>query len=119
MQATEVQAAPAQRRTPAWVWWTLLIGAGVLFAWAWFLSGFFSEPSAVGRSRAVLGLVAGGSAGTALLGVVAALGLLRRARWAPRLALVASVFMIVTVVGAIAGIPVVVGLASYWKSPRT
>jgi hypothetical protein len=119
VSATEAQAAPAERRTPPWVWWTLLIGAGLLFIWAWFLSGFFSEPSAVGRSRAVLGLVAGGSLGTALLGVVAAVGLLRRARWAPRLALVASVFMIVTVVGAIAGIPAVLGLASNWKSPRT
>ena len=110
---------PPERRTPSWVWWTLLIGAGVLFIWAWFLSGFFSEPSAVGRSRAVLGLVAGGSLGAALLGVVAAVGLRMRARWAPRLALVASVFMIVTVVGAIAGIPAVVGLASNWKSPRS
>jgi hypothetical protein len=119
VSATEAQAAPAERRTPPWVWWTLLIGAGLLFIWAWFLSGFFSEPSAVGRSRAVLGLVAGGSLGTALLGLVAAVGLLRRARWAPRLALVASVFMIVTVVGAIAGIPAVLGLASNWKSPRT
>jgi uncharacterized membrane protein (DUF2068 family) len=67
----------------------------------------------------VLFLVAGGSLCAALLGVVAAVGLQRRARWAPRLALVASVFMIVTVVGAIAGIPAVVGLASYWKAPRT
>jgi hypothetical protein len=119
VQATEVNAGREERRTPSWVWWTLLIGAGVLFIWAWFLSGFFAEPSAVGRSRAVLGMVAGGSLGTALLGVVAAIGLLRRARWAPRLALVASVFMIVTVVGAIAGIAAVVGLASYRKSPRT
>ena len=115
----EVQAAPPERRAPSWVWWTLLVGAGVLVLWAWFLSGFFAEPSAVGRSRVVLGIVAGGSLGTALLGLLAAVGLVRRARWAPRLALVASVFMILTVVGAIAGIPAVVGLASYWSSART
>jgi hypothetical protein len=119
MQSTEVRAEAAERRTPSWVWWTLLIGAGLLIIWAWFLSAFFSEPSAVGRSRAVLGMVAGGSVGTALLGVVAAIGLLRRTRWGPRLALVAAVFMIFTVVGAIAGIPAAVGLAAYWKSPRT
>jgi hypothetical protein len=119
VQATEVKAAPAERRTPSWVWWTLLIGSGVLVIWAWFLSGFFSEPSAVGRSAAVLGIVAGGSLGTALLGVVAAVGLVTRTRWGPRVALVAAVFMIFTVVGAIAGIPAVVGLASNRKSPRT
>jgi hypothetical protein len=119
MQATDVQAVPGGRQAPSWVWWTLLAGAGVLVMWAWFLSGFFTEPSAVGRARALLGLVAGGSLGTALLGMLAAVGLVRHARWAPRLALVASVFMIFTVVGAIAGIPAVVGLASYWNSART
>jgi hypothetical protein len=51
--------------------------------------------------------------------MLAAVGLVRHARWAPRLALVASVFMIFTVVGAIAGIPAVVGLASYRNSART
>jgi hypothetical protein len=119
MQATEVPAPIEERRVPTWVWWTLLIGAGVLILWSWFLSGFFSEPSAVGRARAVLLIVAGGSLGTAALGIAAAVGLVRRARWAPRLALVAAGFMIVTVVGAIAGIPAAVGLASYWRSART
>jgi hypothetical protein len=119
MHTTELEAAPVERQAPSWVWWTLLVGSGVLVLWAWFLGGFFSEPSAVGRARAVLGVVAGGSLGTALLGALAAAGLIRRARWAPRLALVAAVFMILTCVGAIAGIPALVGIASNWDSART
>jgi hypothetical protein len=120
MQApTEVPSPPAEGRVPTWVRWTLLIGAGILILWAWFISGFFSEPSAVGRPRVVLGVVAGGSLGTAALGITAAVGLVRRARWAPRLALVAAGFMILTVVGAIAGIPAAVALASNWRSART
>jgi hypothetical protein len=55
-------------------------------------------------------MVAGGSLGVAVLAVVAALALLRRARWAPRLAVVAAGFMILTLVGAIAGVPLVFGL---------
>jgi hypothetical protein len=55
-------------------------------------------------------LVAGSSLGVAALAVAAAVALLRRARWAPRLALGASVFMILTLVGAIVGIPLVFGL---------
>jgi len=88
----------------------LLLGAIVLVAWALFLLSFMSEPSAVGRSRAVLGGVAGSALGVAVLAVVAALGLLRRATWAPRLAVGASVFMILTLVAAIFGIPLVFGL---------
>jgi hypothetical protein len=82
----------------------------VLVAWAWFLLGFLSEPSAVGRSRTALNLLAGTSLGIASLAVVAAIALLRRARWAPRLALAASVFMILTLVGAVVGVPLVFGL---------
>jgi uncharacterized membrane protein (DUF2068 family) len=82
----------------------------LLVAWAWFLLGFLSEPSAVGRSRTALNLLAGSSLGTASLAVVASIGLLRRAKWAPRLAVAAAVFMILTVVGAVAGVPLVFGL---------
>jgi hypothetical protein len=104
--------------TPRWVWWTLLAGAALLAVWAWFVFGFRSEPSAVGRSRVVLDLVAGGSIGAALVGSAAAVALLARQRWAPRLALVAALLMTVTVVGAIAGVPALIGLLSSRKSAR-
>lgn len=104
--------------TPRWVWWTLMIGAVVLAGWAWFVFGFRSEPSAVGRSRLVLDLVAGGSIGAALLGSAAAVALLTRRQWAPRLALVAAILMTLTVVGAIAGVPALIGLVSSRNSAR-
>ena len=110
MQATQSEAATEARYAPRWVWWTLLLGAILLVAWAWFLLGFLSEPSAVGRSRTALNLLAGTSLGIASLAVVAAIGLLRRARWAPRVAVAASVFMTLTVVGAITGVPAIFGL---------
>lgn len=96
---------------PGWVWWTLLVGSAIVLIWAWFLLGFLSEPSAVGRSRVILAGWAGSSIGTAVLGVAAALALWRKKRWAWRLGLLASVFMILTGAGAIAGIPAVFGLA--------
>jgi hypothetical protein len=103
---------------PRWVWWTLLVGSALLVVWAWFVLGFRSEPSAVGRSRVVLDLVAGGSIGAALVGAAAAAALLGRRRWAPRLALVAAAFMILTVVGAIAGLPALIGLLSSRAAAR-
>jgi hypothetical protein len=110
MRATQSESPTTARYAPPWAWWTLLLGAILQVAWASFLLSFLSEPSAVGRSRALLAGVAGTSLGIAVLALVAALALLRRARWAPRLAVGASVFMILTVVGAIAGVPLVLGL---------
>ena len=114
--------APANDRwgppAPPWVWWTLLVGAAILVAWAWFVLGFLAEPSAVGRSRVALNLVGGSSLGAALLGVAAAIALRARRRWAPSLAFVAAGFMILTLVGAVAGIPAVIGLASSRTSSR-
>ena len=97
------------------MWWTLLLGAAILVAWAWFLLGFLSEPSAVGRPRAALALIGGFSIGTAVLAVVAVVGLLKRARWAGGFALAAAIFMILTGAGAIAGIPALIGLVSSRK----
>jgi hypothetical protein len=110
VQAPQSEAPSAARYAPRWAWWTLLLGALLLVAWALFLLSFLSEPSAVGRSRVLLAGVAGSSLGVAGLALVAALALLKGARWAPRLAAVASGFMILTVVGAIAGVPLVFGL---------
>ena len=105
--------------TPRWVWWTLLAGAAILVAWAWFVFGFRTEPSVVGRSRTALNFLIGDSLGSALLGAVAAAALVARKRWAPKLALVASIFMTLTIVGAIAGIPALIGVLSSRASFRS
>ena len=96
----------------------LLIGSAILLAWAWFMLGFLSEPSAVGRTRAILGLLGGGCIGVAVLGVAAAVALRLRVRWAPGLGLAAAVFMILTVVGAVIGVPAVFGLLGGRKSTK-
>ena len=57
-------------KVPRWVWWTLVLGAVLLVGWGWFVLGFLTEPSAVGRMRA--GLIAIGGVSIAL-GVAAAI----------------------------------------------
>jgi putative effector of murein hydrolase LrgA (UPF0299 family) len=99
-------------RTPRWVWWTLLAGAAILAVWGVFVLGFLSEPSAIGRVRTLLRLIGIGSLVAAALGVVAAFALLRRKPWAWIVALIASICMTLTVVGAIAGLPALVGIAA-------
>jgi len=116
VKVAEVGAPAARPYPPRWVWGALLVGAVVLVAWSWFLLGFLDEPSAVGRSRTALGIAAGGSVGVAILAAVAALALIRRVRWAPRLAMVAAVFMLLTCVGAVVGVPVLIGLMSPRRS---
>ena len=96
--------------SPRWVWWTLLAGAIVLFVWGWFVLGFLGEPSAVGGVWVALVLIGGGSIVAGLLGVVASLALVSRRQWGWRLALAASVLMTLTVVGAVAGVPALVGV---------
>ena len=56
-------------RVPKWVWWSLLLGAVLLVAWGWFVLGFLTEPSAVGRMRSGLIVIGGVSIA---LGVIAA-----------------------------------------------
>ena len=107
--------APA---TPRWVGPVLLFGAAVMLTWGWFIIGFLSEPSAVGRSRIVLVTSSAYSIGSALVGVIGAIGLLRRERWARMLAAIASAAMTLTVVGAVAGIPALIGLLSSRNSAR-
>ena len=114
MQATEERRAEAV--TPPWVWPVLLAGAAVMLYWAWFVIGFLSEPSAVGRVWVVLVTSSAYSAGSAVVGVIGAVGLMRGERWGRTMAGIAASAMTLTGVGAIAGIPAVIGL---WSSRNT
>ena len=106
--------APAQ----PWVWPVLLLGAALMLYWAWFILGFQSEPSAVGRIWLVLVTSSAYSAGSAVVGVIGAVGLIRREPWARTVATIAAAAMTLTVVGAVAGIPALVGLVASRDSSR-
>jgi hypothetical protein len=91
----------------------LLAGAVITAWWAWFVFGFIQEPSAVGRLLVGLLTLIGTAVIAALLGLVAGFGLVRNARWARPVAWVGAIFMTLTGVGAIAGVPALVGL--WWS----
>jgi hypothetical protein len=103
------QAAP----TPTWLWAALLAGAVVTAWWAWFVFGFIQEPSAVGRLLVGLLTLIGTSTFAGLTGLLASLGLVRNAPWGRPMAWIAAIFITLTGVGAIAGVPVLVGL--WWS----
>jgi hypothetical protein len=106
-----IQATQVSRPTsPGWITWILLVGAVVLFAWGWFVLGFLREPSAIGGVFIALLVIGGGSIAASALGLIAAAGLLRGERWAHTVAMAASVAMILSVLGLVAGIPALVGL---------
>jgi hypothetical protein len=88
----------------------LLIGAAVTLWWAWFVSGFLSEPSAVGRVLGVLLASICLSALSGLAGAGGAVGLLRRETWARPLVWIAAITLTLSGAGAIGGIPALVGL---------
>src|SRR5260370_28739670 len=88
---------------PRWIWSTLMTGAAILLSWGIFVLSFKSEPSAVGRLGIGLIIVGGASIGTAIAGAVAAIGLLRHARWGTSAAWLASVLMVPTVISSWAG----------------
>jgi len=115
VEVATTEKAPAGGSTPRWTWWTLLIGAGILLGWAAFVYGFTSEPSATGRTGAVLWASTLVSIFSSLAGFAAAVGLQRREDWGRPMAWVASVGMTITVVAAIVGVPVLVGLVSSRK----
>ncbi|HKB33728.1 MAG TPA: hypothetical protein VKF16_07660 [Candidatus Dormibacteraeota bacterium] len=108
----------AQAATPTWVWPVLVLGAAIMVVWAWFIVGFLSEPSAVGRSRIVLITSIVYSIGAAFVGVIGAVGLARSKRWGRTLAGIASAAMTFSVVGAIAGIPALIGIWSSRNSSK-
>jgi hypothetical protein len=115
-----IEAAQISRNpSPGWITWLLLVGAVVLFAWGWFVLGFLAEPSAIGGVKVALLVIGGCSMVAAVLGIVASGGLIRRTPWATRVALVASVLMILSVIGVIMGVPALIGLISGRLSDRT
>ena len=104
--------------TPPWLWAALLAGAVVTVWWAWFVSGFLSEPSAVGRVLAVLLISMVSSAMSGLAGVAGAMGLLRHEPWGRSFAWIAAVALTISGVGAIGGIPALIGLGWSRKAER-
>ena len=113
----DVAHAPVPTSTPRWVWPFLVAGAALLLVWSVFVLSFKSEPSAVGRTGAIVILIAGASIGTALVAGIASVGLVRGARWARPAAWLASALMVVTCVSSWAGLVGLVGLASS-RTPR-
>jgi len=107
--AGEAGAQPSGR-TPTWLWWVLLVGAVLTAGWAWFVFGFISEPSAVGKILAVLVIWIALSVTAALAGAVGAVGLLRRESSGRTIAWIAAITMTLSGIGAIAGIPALIGL---------
>ena len=47
--------------------WALVVAAGLLLWWGWFVLGFLSEPSAVGNLRAGLIVIGTGSMAAGLI----------------------------------------------------
>lgn len=86
-----------------------MLGAAVVLAWAWFLTTFLAEPSAVGRPRVALLFVIGYSGLAAILTIFAA-SRSRRTGQGWRLALAAAIAMTFTGAGAIVGIPLLIEL---------
>jgi hypothetical protein len=112
------QAAGAKPFTQPWVSVALLIGAAISIAWAVFLLQFRNEPSAVGGTKDALMIWSGSSLAAGALAVPAAIMLLRRDRPGRPLAWIVSMLMTATCVGAIAGIPALIGLGSSRNASR-
>ena len=112
MQAPQTPATAAQRVSPVWLWAALVAGAVVTAWWAWFIFGFVSEPSAVGGILAVIVTSIVMSVASVVAGAVGAVGLLRHQGWGRPLAWIAAIAMTLTGVGALAGIPALIGLLS-------
>jgi hypothetical protein len=106
-------------RIPHWVSSALFAGSLMLLLWGLFVLTFKSEPSAVGRVGIAVIVISGASIGTAIVGGVAAVGLIVRARWAAPAAWLASVLLVLTIVSSWAGIVAMIGLIAGRRSPKT
>jgi hypothetical protein len=98
--------------TPRWVSVALAIGTLITIAWAPFIYQFTPEVSSDHRSRAVLVVWALFSLWAAFMGMSGTILLRRDSRSGRPVAWVASIAMTMTCVGAIAGIPALIGLLS-------
>lgn len=58
------------------MWWALLFGAVLLVLWGWFVLGFLTEPSAVGRMRAALIVIGAVSIALGVFAAIAGLWML-------------------------------------------
>lgn len=106
-------------RVPHWVSPALLAGSLILLlAGGWVLT-FKSEPSAVGRVGAALIFISGAWIGTAVVGGIASIGLILKVRWGASAAWLASILMLLSVVGSWAGIIGLAGLISSRMAPKT
>jgi hypothetical protein len=99
--------------TPRWVSVALAVGAVITFAWAPFIYQFTSEVASDRRSKAVLVAWTIVSIAAALLALVAAIGVLRSLKSSRVLAWMASLILVLTLVGALPGIAALMGL---WSS---
>jgi len=99
--------------TPRWVSVALAVGAVITFAWAPFIYQFTAEVASDRRSKAVLVGWTIVSIAAALLALVAAIGVLRSLKSSRVFAWIASVVLVLTLVGAIPGIAALMGL---WSS---
>jgi hypothetical protein len=106
------RVAVAKPFTQTWVSVALLIGAVIGIAWGAFLSQFMNEPSAVGPTKAVLVIWTVISWMAAVLTLPTAIMLRRRDRSGRALAWIVSILITATFVGAIAGVPALIGLGS-------
>jgi len=61
-------------------WWTVVIVAVVFVFWGWFVLGFLSEPSAIGRMRTALVGIGAGSIVVGAAGAGVGLWMLFRRR---------------------------------------
>jgi nitrate reductase gamma subunit len=67
-------------KAPRWVGWTMLVVAALLILFGWFVLGFLTEPSAVGRIHTLLEAIGDGSIVLGIAGAVAGLWILLRRR---------------------------------------
>lgn len=105
------RAAGGAPYTPTWV--TIVLGLGVGIALLWVggvaLSAFDAAQDTATRTTAFVWGIA--SLAAALLAIVGLVGVLRRTYWGRPMAWAAAVALTLTCVGALAGIPALIGLA--------
>jgi serine/threonine protein kinase len=103
-------SASPKLAAPRWVVLVLGIGTLVLLFWMIAMIGTLSEPSAIGRSRSTQVFWLLDSIVGIVLTAASVIGLVRRASWGRRAAWAASITLVLSLVGAVLGIPAMVGL---------